>query len=117
MALDRFTVVFLLNGPGGQAQSEEERAATQDAHLSHLADLHEEGVLVAAGPLADAEWGTRGIAILDCDEERAAALFAGDPAVRAGWFTVKTVSWLAPRGTVARTGAPMPRSSVEAVAD
>ena len=52
MALDTFTVVFLLNGPGGEPQTEEERAATQDAHLAHLADLHDEGVLIAAGPAA-----------------------------------------------------------------
>ena len=32
MALDSFTVVFLLNGPGGAPQSDAERAATQDAH-------------------------------------------------------------------------------------
>jgi uncharacterized protein len=116
VALDSFTVVFLLNGPGGPPQTEAERAATQDAHLSHLADLHEEGVLIAAGPLPDADWGTRGIAVLACDPERAAALFADDPAVLAGWFVVKTVPWLAPRGAVALTDAPFPRSAAEAAA-
>lgn len=116
MALDSFTVVFLLKGPGGGPQTEAEQAATQDAHLAHLADLHDEGVLIAAGPLPDAEWGTRGIAVLTCDAERAAALFADDPAVLAGWFTVKTVPWLAPRGAVALTDALFPRSAAEAAA-
>lgn len=117
MALDSFTVVFLLNGPGAESQTEAERAATQDAHLSHLADLHDEGVLIAAGPLPDAEWGTRGIAVLTCDAERAQALFADDPAVKAGWFVVKTAPWLAPRGAVALTDAPFPRSAAEAAAE
>jgi uncharacterized protein len=116
VALDRFTVVFLLTGAGGAPQTDAERAATQDAHLLHLADLHEEGVLIAAGPLHDAEWGTRGIAVLTCDAERAEALFSDDPAVKAGWFTVKTVPWLAPRGAVALTEAPFPRSAAEAAA-
>jgi uncharacterized protein len=117
VALDSFTVVFLLTGDDPQAQSDDERAATQDAHLSHLADLHDRGLLIAAGPLPDEEWRTRGIAVLACDPERAAALFADDPAVRAGWFAVKTVPWLAPRGAVALTDARFPRSSAEAAAD
>ncbi len=116
MALDSFTVVFLLNGPGGEPQTGAEQAATQDAHLSHLADLHDEGVLIAAGPLPDVEWGTRGIAVLTCDVARAEALFADDPAVQAGWFVIKTVPWLAPRGAVALTDAPFPRSAAEAAA-
>jgi uncharacterized protein YciI len=116
VALESFTVVFLLNGPGGEPQTDDERAATQDAHLAHLADLHDEGVLIAAGPLPDSEWGTRGIAVLTCDAERAAELFADDPAVLAGWFTVKTVPWLAPRGAVALTDASFPRSAAEAAA-
>jgi uncharacterized protein YciI len=116
VALDSFTDVFLLNGLGGEPQTDDERAATQDAHLSHLADLHDEGVLIAAGPLPDSEWGTRGIAVLTCDAERAAELFADDPAVLAGWFTVKTVPWLAPRGAVALTDASFPRSAAEAAA-
>ncbi|HEV7195233.1 MAG TPA: hypothetical protein VGN19_04770, partial [Pedococcus sp.] len=56
--------------------SEEEAERLQDAHLSHLADLHDRGVLLAAGPLTDPSPGRhyRGLSILRCDREEALRL-------------------------------------------
>jgi len=58
----------------------------------------------------------RGIAIVACDPERARALLDDGPAVRAGWFSLKVLPWLAPRGAVTLSAAPFPRSSTQAVA-
>jgi uncharacterized protein YciI len=47
---DRLTIVLLIVRPDGPELDEEASAALQDAHLSHLADVHEAGYLLAAGP-------------------------------------------------------------------
>ena len=51
--LDRFTVALLILPPDAPALNDEEAARLQDAHMAHLADLHEAGHLLAAGPLFD----------------------------------------------------------------
>lgn len=115
MALDSFTLLLLVTRGDAPPQTDAERAATQDAHLSHLADLHETGHLVAAGPVQDPGGRLRGIGIFACDAERAAALMEDDPAVVAGWFSLELLPWFAPAGTVELSAAPFPRSAVEAV--
>ncbi len=50
--------------------------------MSHLADLHEAGHLLAAGPLSDETF--RGLSILRVEPERAIELKQPDPAVQAG---------------------------------
>jgi hypothetical protein len=54
--------------------------------MSHLADLHEAGVLLAAGPLFDEKY--RGLSILKVEPERARELDEQDPAVRAGLYSI-----------------------------
>ena len=114
MALDSFTIVLLVTRPDAPEQDDDAQAASQDAHLSHLADLHEAGRLIAAGPLRDPE--LRGIAIFACDPEEAERLLADDPAVVAGWFSLRILPWMAPRGAVSFAPVPFPRSAAEAVA-
>ena len=53
MDFDRYTVVLLVTPENPPQLSEYEAARLQDAHLSHLADLHDRGELLAAGPLGD----------------------------------------------------------------
>lgn len=43
MEFDRFTVVFLTLRPDAPVLDDEASAALQDAHLAHLADLHDAG--------------------------------------------------------------------------
>jgi uncharacterized protein len=47
MQFDRFTVALLLLRPDGPELDEDAASALQDAHLAHLADLHEAGHLDA----------------------------------------------------------------------
>ena len=53
MEFDHLTVALLVLGPDAPKLDEEAAAALQDAHMSHLADLHDAGHLLAAGPLSD----------------------------------------------------------------
>jgi uncharacterized protein YciI len=106
VALDRFTVVLLLTRDDAPAYDE----AVQSAHLSHLADLHESGELLAAGPLRDPDGRLRGLAVLSCGPDEARALLADDPAVRAGWFDLQILPWLAPQGAVRYARTQFPRS-------
>jgi uncharacterized protein YciI len=83
--------------------------------MAHLADLHEAGYLVAAGPLLgppDREF--RGLTILNVDPERAKALKEQDPAVRAGRFSVQIFPWIVPAGAMTFGQTHFPRSMAEA---
>ncbi len=51
MDFDRFTIGLLILRTDAPKLSEEEENALQDAHMAHLAKLHDEGILLAAGPL------------------------------------------------------------------
>ena len=61
MDFDSFTVVLLLT-PAAPPQLDDEAAgAIQDQHLNFLAELHESGKLLAAGPLLDPDRRVRGL--------------------------------------------------------
>jgi uncharacterized protein YciI len=112
--LDRFTVALLILRPDAPQLDEQAAAQLQDAHLAHLAELHDAGVLLAAGPLFDEQF--RGLSILNVDPDQARALKEQDPAVRAGRFSVKTIQWMVPRGAMSFSAdARFPRSASEVV--
>src|SRR5260370_22420362 len=79
--------------------------------MAHLADLHEAGFLLAAGPLSDDKF--RGLSILNVEPERARALKEQDPAVIAGRFSVKVIPWMVPRGAMNFSRAHFPPSVSE----
>ncbi len=108
---DRFTVALLILRPDAPNLDAEAAARLQDAHMSHLADLHEAGYLLAAGPLSDDKF--RGLSILNVEPERARALKEQDPAVIAGRFSVKVIPWIVPRGAMTFAHAHFPRSVSE----
>lgn len=117
MQFDTYTIALLLRGDGPEL-SEAGEAALQDAHLAHLAELHEAGHLLAAGPvLGPPDRRLRGISILNVDPERALELKSTDPAVRAGKFRVEAFAWTLPAGLVSFKAGRMPRSVAEAVGD
>jgi uncharacterized protein len=106
--LDRFTVALLILRPDAPNLDEEAAGRLQDAHMSHLAELHEAGYLLAAGPLFDDRF--RGLSILNVEPERARALKEHDPAVLAGRFSVKVIPWMVPRGAMTFSQTQFPRS-------
>jgi uncharacterized protein YciI len=107
--LDRFTIALLILRPDAPNLDDEGAARLQDAHLAHLADLHEAGYLLAAGPLTDERF--RGLSILSVDAERALALAEQDPAVIAGRFSIKVIPWMVPRGAISFAKTRFPRST------
>ena len=113
MDFDRYTVVLLLTPENPPQLSEDERERLQDAHLSHLAELHDRGVLLAAGPLGDPAGSRhyRGLSILRCEPEEALRLKGEDPAVRAGVFELEAMPWMLPAGAMHFTSTTFPRST------
>src|SRR3954469_13071854 len=98
MEFDTFTVSLLVLRDDAPELDEEAANALQDAHLDHLANLHEQGHLVAAGPLGHDKF--RGLSILTVPPDEARVLKMADPAVRAGRFDVIVVPWQVPAGAV-----------------
>ena len=118
MDFDQFTVVLLLQPPTMPALDEAALDALQDAHLAHLARLHERGELLAAGPtLGSADRTVRGFCLFKGDADRAQALESEDPAVLAGRFRIEIHPWMVPRGALHFTRTRFPHSSAEAEGD
>jgi uncharacterized protein YciI len=114
MQFDQFTVALLVLRSDAPRLSEDAADALQDAHLAHLADLHESGHLLAAGPLLDGPDGRfRGLSILKADPEQARQLKEQDPAVRAGRFSVIVLPWMVPAGAISFSPTRFPRSAAE----
>jgi hypothetical protein len=111
MDFDRFTVVLLILREDAPHLSEADAAELQDSHMSHLADLHQAGHLLAAGPLMDEHF--RGLSILNVDPETARQLMEEDPAVRARRFDVLVMPWMVPGGAMTFSATDFPRSMAE----
>jgi uncharacterized protein len=115
MDFDQFTVVLLIHREDAPVLDEDAENALQDAHMAHLADLHQAGHLLAAGPLlGERGRAYRGLSILAVDPDRARVLHEEDPAVRAGVYRVECLPWLVPAGAVNFTATRFPRSMAEA---
>jgi uncharacterized protein len=112
LEFDHYTIALLVLRPDAPQLDDEEADALQDAHLAHLAHLHEAGHLLVAGPLDDEKF--RGLSILNVEPERARELKEQDPAVRRGRFSVKVIPWMVPSGAMSFTQTRIPRSTAEA---
>ena len=113
MEFDRYTIVLLLTPEHPPELTEEERTRLQDAHLDHLASLHDQGVLLAAGPVGDpsGERYYRGLSILNVEPEEALRLKGEDPAIQAGIFEMVAMPWMLPAGAIHFTPTTFPRST------
>jgi uncharacterized protein YciI len=110
---EHYTVVLLVTNPDGPQLDEAQRLRLQDAHLNHLAGLHEAGHLLAVGPLSDPDGELRGLSILNVDPERARELKETDPAVEAGVFLLRVFPWTVPAGAMHFTRTRLPRSTAD----
>jgi uncharacterized protein YciI len=104
LRFDELTVSLLVTG------SRPNDARLQDAHLAHLASLHEQGVLLAAGPLSDPAGELRGLSLLNVPPDEALRLKEADEAVRAGVFSVRVMPWRIPSGALSFSPTFFPRS-------
>jgi uncharacterized protein YciI len=113
---DHVSLVFLVRPDDAPTLPDDEAAALQDAHLAHQAGLAERGLVLAAGPLVDQDdERVRGVCVLSVDGDRARALYAEDPAVRAGRLAVRVATWLVPAGGAVFPGVRLPASMAEAM--
>jgi hypothetical protein len=114
---DRYTVSLLILRPDAPRLEEDAADALQDAHMSHLADLHESGDLLAAGPFLGApDRPFRGLSIWRSDPDRVHQLLGEhpDPAVTAGRFQQEVIPWIVPSGAMRFARTRLPRSMREA---
>ena len=111
MEFDELTIVLTILRPDAPELDDEAATALQNAHMAHLADLHESGYLLAGGPLDDPE--LRGLSIYGVGPEKARELRAQDPAVIAGRLSIKVIPWRVPRGAFHFTPTRFPRSIAE----
>jgi hypothetical protein len=117
MEFDRFSIALLVRRPDAPQLDAEGETAMQEAHMAHLADLHEAGYLLAAGPLAfgDPSSELRGLSILNVEPEQALELKNADPAVQAGLYRVEVLPWLVPKGAISFAPTRFPRTIAEAM--
>jgi uncharacterized protein YciI len=118
MQFDNYTVV-LLNRPENAPTFDKAREnEIQDAHLHHLATMHESGELVAAGPfrVGDDEIH-RGLCIFRCGVDETTALCAQDPAVIAGRLEAKILPWTLPSGAISFASTRFPHSIADVFSD
>jgi uncharacterized protein YciI len=114
MDFDRLTITLLQLRDDAPGLTPAQKDALQDAHMAHLAGLHEAGHLLAAGPLLDRDSPFRGLSILSADVAEARALMEADPAVRAGKYRIIALPWMVPAGAMTFSPATFPRSAAEA---
>ncbi|HKC18169.1 MAG TPA: YciI family protein [Candidatus Dormibacteraeota bacterium] len=115
MNFETYTITLLLKRDDAPDLSEQEEDALQDAHMAHLADLHEEGHLLAAGPVLGApDRELRGFSILNVGLEYALELEQRDPAVKAGRYRIEAYTWMMPASLMSFSHASLPRSMREA---
>jgi hypothetical protein len=115
MDFDRWTILLLERRDDAPRLNGAESAALQDAHLAYLARLHEEGHLLAAGPVqGSAGSPVAGVCIYRDRAEEARALAERDPAAKAGVFRVELFSWQVPEGTIRFEPVRFPHSMAQA---
>ncbi len=96
------TVVYLRRGDHPPELDEDASTALHHAHLAHLADLIERGIIAANGPLRDQSDPTlRGMSVWTVPIDEARRLAESDPAVQAGRFRVDVARWCVAAGRVA----------------
>lgn len=115
MEFDRFTIAWLVRRPDAPKFDSKTEDRLQDAHLAYLAQLHEKGPLLAAGPvLSGPEGPIRGLSVLRGSPDELRAYAAADPWVEAGYLEYQFYPWMVPAKTVQFSPSRFPRSSAEA---
>jgi len=77
-------------------------ASLQEQHLAHIAGMAKRGEIVLAGPMLDRPGDDPiiGILVFTVDKQRAEALAAQDPLVRAGRLRCELIDWYGPKWLV-----------------
>ena len=93
-----YQLVMLRKGPSAATASTPEGQVVVKEHVAHLYKLAADGVAMAAGPFTDGG-DIQGILVVKADTpEKALAIEAADPGVKAGIFTMEALPFLSPEG-------------------
>jgi uncharacterized protein YciI len=100
--MHRYFLALLRRGPTWSPQKTPESVRLSEGHMANIHAMAAAGKLVVAGPFDTPDVDTRalaGIFIFDVPTlEEAQGLVDGDPAVRAGRFTVEILPWWSTEG-------------------
>lgn len=116
MQFDQYTVVALMRPSTAPQLDEAAAGAIQDVHLAHLADLHDAGYLLAAGPILGDE-SFRGLCIFKVGPQNVRELMEQDPAVLAGLLSITILPWMVPSGAMSFSSTRFPRSMADVEAE
>jgi uncharacterized protein YciI len=101
--MTNYQFVLLVRGPSSRPMGEREIQSHQEAHLAYLKQMLDDDRAVVAGPVDGGE-ELRGIVVLDVGTvERARAIMADDPWVRAGRLKAEVHSWWTTRDVFRET--------------
>ena len=97
---DSYELVLLLRATDAPVLDEEASSALGRQHLGHFAKMRAAGYLRIAGPIDDDD-EIAGICLYQAGSpERARSLAEDDPAVRAGRFVVRVMTWYTAKGAL-----------------
>lgn len=115
LQFDKFTVIMFERNPSAPRLDEKTFGSIRDEHLARVAQLHESGKILAAGPfLAERDEKLEALIILKTNAPDAQKIFQADPFVKAGIWTFKTLIWMVPTGAMSFARTHFPRSGQEA---
>lgn len=98
---DTYQLILLVRAPDGPELDDEASTALGLQHLGHFGKMHAAGYLKVAGPI-DGDDDFAGICLYQAGSlERARNLAEDDPAVRAGRFVVRAMTWYTQKGALA----------------
>jgi uncharacterized protein YciI/alkylated DNA nucleotide flippase Atl1 len=97
---DSYQLVLLVRGPDAPVLDEDASIALNRKHLGHFDKMRAAGYLRVAGPI-DGDDEIAGICLYEAGSvERARALAEDDPAVRAGRFIARVMTWYTKKGAL-----------------
>ena len=115
MQFDRFSVIILERNVEAPKLDEKTGRRIRDEHLARVAQLHESGQVLAAGPsMHGRDEKLEALVILSVESEEARKIFQEDPIVKAGIWRFKVFSWMVPKGALSFALAHFPSSTQEA---
>lgn len=108
-------MIILERNPNAPSLDERTGGAIRDEHLARVAQLHESGKILAAGPFpVGMDEKLEALVILNVPAQKAHEIFQEDPIVKAGIWRFKVLSWMVPTGAMSFTRTHFPRSTQEA---
>jgi uncharacterized protein YciI len=97
---DTYQLILLVRAPNGPQLDEDASAALGLQHLGHFRKMQAAGFLRIAGPI-EGDDDIAGICLYQAGSlERARYLAEDDPAVRAGRFVVRAMTWYTQKGAL-----------------